>query len=115
MYFLSCSIKVYHTKPRGMVQACHRACASKVPRKGGKSKSSSMAAATKDSWKKSMRNALRAAPQRQLKVKALRKAVLAEHAKSHPGADGKEAKRSFKERLKKDDNIVKEGKVLRLK
>ena len=73
------------------------------------------AASVAFSWKKSMRNALRVAPQGQLKVKALRKAVLAEHAKSHPGIDKKEARRSFKERLKKDDNIVKEGKVLRLK
>ena len=85
------------------------------PADGAGASAPSSSAAGAFSWKKAMRNALRAAPQRQLKVKALRKAVLAEHSKSHPDVDSKEARRSFKERLKKDDNIVKEGKVLRLK
>lgn len=85
------------------------------PTKNAESSAAASAADASFSWKKAMRNALRAAPQRQLKVKALRKVVLAEYGKSHPGVDDEAARSSFKERLKKDTNIVKEGKLVRLK
>lgn len=65
-------------------------------------------------WKRAIKSALRDAPQRQLKLKKLRKAVLAEHAKSEGKVDKEEAKRLFKSRLKKADYAVKEGKIVRL-
>ena len=78
--------------------------------------SSSEAADGSFSWKRTIREALRAAPGGELKLKKLRKAVLAQHARAEPQCDEEEARRKFKKRLEKlDDSIVIDGKLVRLK
>ena len=66
-------------------------------------------------WKRAIREALRAAPSGELRLKALRKTVLAQHAREQPQGDSDEARRVFKKRLKKMDAVIVDGKLVRLK
>ena len=80
--------------------------------------SSSAAAADKAfNWKKAIKEALRAAPGGELKLKRLRQAVLSEHAKQTKAGDaesGDNAKAAFKKRLKKMDGVSVSGKLVKL-
>ena len=80
--------------------------------------SSSTAAADKAfNWKKAIKEALRAAPGGELKLKRLRQAVLSEHAKQTKAGDaesGDNAKAAFKKRLKKMDGVSVSGKLVKL-
>ena len=64
-------------------------------------------------WKRSIREALRAAPGGELRLKRLRQAVLAEHARARPD-EADEARRLFKKRLKKAKGVSVQGKLVRL-
>ena len=81
--------------------------------------SSTSSTATSFNWKRAIKKALKSAPEQQLKVKALRKAILREYAASTGGVgsgDGKEAARkTFKSRLKKADYVALTGKVVKLR
>ena len=79
--------------------------------------SSSTAAADKAfNWKKAIKEALRAAPGGELKLKRLRQAVLSEHAKQTKAGDAEsgDAKAAFKKRLKKMDGVSVSGKLVKL-
>jgi len=65
-------------------------------------------------WKKAIKQQLRAAEGKKLRLKRLRKAVLAEHAKTGGNARGDEAKKLFRKKLKKTDGVVLDGKMVRL-
>ena len=71
-------------------------------------------------WKRSIESALQNAPGNKLKLKKLRKAVLLEFkkalkkSKKEQDDDGPPPKKIFKKRLKKLDQIVIEGKIVRL-
>ena len=78
--------------------------------------SSSEAADGSFSWKRAIREALRAAPGGELKLKRLRKTVLAQYARAEPRCDEEDARRKFKKRLEKlEDSVVIKGKLVRLK
>ena len=66
-------------------------------------------------WKRAIKEALRAAPGSELKLKKLRKAVLKEFTKQHAKGDKAEARRLFKKRLKKMDAVSIDKKHVRLK
>lgn len=71
-------------------------------------------AAAAFNWKKAIKAELRAAPKGELRLKRLRKAVLAEHARQPTHAAPVEARRLFKKRLKKTSGVVLSGKLVRL-
>lgn len=71
--------------------------------------------ATKFNWKGAIREALRAVAGGEMKLKKLRTAVLAEHAKATGGAaDDEAARKVFKKRLKKLDDVTLTGKMVKL-
>ena len=72
--------------------------------------------ADKFNWKRAIKEALRAAPAHELRLKLLRKQVLSAHKRAAPqqAADADTARRTFKKRLKKMDGIKKKGKLVRL-
>ena len=65
-------------------------------------------------WKKAIKEALRAAPGGELRLKLLRKAVLKQHKQQEGKADKEEARRVFKKRLKKTSGVVLSGKMVKL-
>lgn len=69
-------------------------------------------AADKFNWKAAIRDALRAAPSGELKLKRLRTAVLKQHAAS--GAPSEDARQQFEKRLKKESGWSTDGKLVRL-
>ena len=71
---------------------------------------------SKFNWKRAIREALRAAPGGELRLKRLRQHVLAEHAKAQPqqGDDAEGLRRKFKTRLKKMSDVTLQGKLVRL-
>ena len=83
--------------------------------KGAKANKGSNAAKVDFQWKQAIRRSLKKAPGRELKVKELRAAVLAEYTTAAGGSfDKKELQRQFKKRLKKASGIARTGKIVRM-
>jgi len=77
---------------------------------------SSASATPNFDWKKAVRKHLRDSEGHSLRLKRLRKAVLAEYAQSAAGGgmDKAEAKRKLRKKLKRMDGVALEGKMVRL-
>ena len=74
------------------------------------------AAAAKFNWKRAIRDALRDAPDGELRLKRLRAAVLKQHAACEGAAGGESessdaARATFKKRLKKMTGVQRKGKT----
>ena len=88
---------------------------------GGAAAGGAAAAAASETfnWKAAIKRQLRAAPDGQMRVKQLRRAVLAEHTSVPGGAEGSSGGESlrkvFRKRLKKADYLTLQGKTVRLK